>query len=117
MELKDVLFDVQDGVGVMTMNRPERLNANSPDMARSMIGILSDLTPDVRAIVLTGAGRAFCAGGDVKKMGSDLDDPDGRPAWQRNHPERHVATAFWNSDRPIIAAVNGPAVGLSLIHI
>ena len=76
MELKDVLFDVQDGVGVMTMNRPERLNANSPDMARSMIGILSDLTPDVRAIVLTGAGRAFCAGGDVKKMGSDLDDPD-----------------------------------------
>jgi len=78
MELKDVLFDVQDGVGVITMNRPERLNANSPDMARSMIDILSNLTPDVRAIVLTGAGRAFCAGGDVKKMGSDMDDPDSR---------------------------------------
>ena len=116
MELKVVLFDVQDGVGVITMNRPERLNANSPDMARSMIDILSNLTPDVRAIVLTGAGRAFCAGGDVKKMGSDLDDPDSRPAWQRNHPERHVATAFWNSDRPVIAAVNGPAVGLGMSY-
>ena len=50
MELKDVLFEVQDGVGIITMNRPDRLNASSTDMTGSMVEILENLTPDVRAI-------------------------------------------------------------------
>ena len=68
MDLKDVLYEVQDGVGIITMNRPDRLNASSTDMTESMIEILENLSPDVRAIVLTGSGRAFCSGGDVKGM-------------------------------------------------
>ena len=107
MELQDVQFEVQDGVGIITMNRPERLNASSSDMTQGMIHILENLTPDVRAIVLTGAGRAFSAGGDVKGMNESLNNPDGRPAWRRSHPEDVVSVAFWNCDRPIIAAVNG----------
>ena len=77
MELQDVQFEVQDGVGIITMNRPERLNASSSDMTQGMIHILENLTPDVRAIVLTGAGRAFSAGGDVKGMNESLNNPDG----------------------------------------
>ena len=66
MDLKDVLYEVKDGVGIITMNRPDRLNASSTDMTESMIEILENLSSDVRAIVLTGSGRAFCSGGDVK---------------------------------------------------
>jgi 2-(1,2-epoxy-1,2-dihydrophenyl)acetyl-CoA isomerase len=97
VELQDVQFEVQDGVGIITMNRPERLNASSSDMTQGMIHILENLTPDVRAIVLTGAGRAFSAGGDVKGMNESLNNPDGRPAWRRSHPEDVVSVAFWNA--------------------
>lgn len=116
MELQDVLYEVQDGVGIITMNRPERLNASSPAMTRSMIDILENLTEDVRALVLTGAGRAFCAGGDVRNMSDRLGDASLTPAWQRNHPEKAVSVAFWNCERPIIAAVNGHAVGLGMAY-
>jgi enoyl-CoA hydratase/carnithine racemase len=100
VELQDVQFEVQDGVGIITMNRPERLNASSSDMTQGMIHILENLTPDVRAIVLTGAGRAFSAGGDVKGMNESLNNPDGRPAWRRSHPEDVVSVAFWKSASP-----------------
>ena len=113
MELKDVLFEVQDGVGIITMNRPDRLNASSTDMTESMVEILKNLTPEVRAIVLTGAGRAFCSGGDVKGMSQRLESEE---YWKQPHPERAVAMAFWNCDRPIIAAVNGHAVGIGLSY-
>ncbi len=116
MELQDVQFEVQDGVGIITMNRPERLNASSSDMTQGMIHILENLTPDVRAIVLTGAGRAFSAGGDVKGMNESLNNPEGRPAWRRTHAEDVVSVAFWNCDRPIIAAVNGHSVGVGLSY-
>lgn len=116
MELQDVLYEVQHGVGIITMNRPERLNASSPAMTRSMIDILENLTEDVRALVLTGAGRAFCAGGDVRNMSDRLGDASLTPAWQRNHPEKAVSVAFWNCERPIIAAVNGHAVGLGMAY-
>lgn len=116
MEQPHVLFEEQDGVGIMTLNRPERLNANSPAMAQGMIDIVQNLPDEVRAIVLTGAGRAFCAGGDVKNMSTRVDDPSLRPAWRRTHPERAVSVAFWNCDRPIIAAVNGHAVGLGISY-
>jgi 2-(1,2-epoxy-1,2-dihydrophenyl)acetyl-CoA isomerase len=116
MELKDVLYEVQDGVGIITMNRPERLNASSADMVRSLIHILDNLTEDVRALIFTGAGRAFCAGGDVRSMSDRIDGASQTPAWQRTHTERAVSVAFWNCDRPIIAAVNGHAVGLGLSY-
>jgi len=116
MDLKDVLYEVQDGVGIITMNRPERLNASSADMTRSLIHILDNLTDDVRALIFTGAGRAFCAGGDVRSMSDRIDGASQAPAWQRTHTEKAVSVAFWNCDRPIIAAVNGHAVGLGLSY-
>ncbi len=114
MEQKEVLFEIDEGVGIITLNRPERLNASSAGMTQGMIDIVSNLPDEVRAIVITGAGRAFCAGGDVKRMGESI--ASGRPAWQRSHAERHVSVAFWNCDRPVIGAINGHAVGVGLSY-
>ena len=72
MEQKEVLFEIDEGVGIITLNRPERLNASSAGMTQGMIDIVSNLPDEVRAIVITGAGRAFCAGGDVKRMGESI---------------------------------------------
>ena len=94
MELQDVLFEVQDGVGIITMNRPERLNASSSDMTQGMLHILENLTPDVRAIVLTGAGRAFSAGGDVKGMNESLNNPDGSARVEAQSPGRRGVGGF-----------------------
>ena len=116
MELKDVLYTVQDGVGIITLNRPERLNASSADMGKSLLHILDNLASDVRAIILTGAGRAFCAGGDVKNMSERLSGTSQPQGWQRTHTEKAISVAFWNCDRPIIAAVNGHAVGVGLSY-
>lgn len=116
MDMQDVLYEVQDGVGIITLNRPERLNALSPAMSQGILQILANLSEDVRALVLTGAGRAFSAGGDVKSMGERLGDAPQPPAWRRPHAENNVATAFLNCDRPIIGAVNGYAVGIGLAY-
>lgn len=116
MELKDLLYEVRDGVGIMTMNRPERLNASSADMTQSLLHILDNITDDVRALILTGAVRAFCAGGDVKSMSERIGGSSEAPTWQRTHTERALSVAFWNCDRPIIAAVNGHAVGVGLSY-
>ena len=67
---EDLLETVEDGVAVLTMNRPDRLNALSHPMLDAMLEALPRLAgdPEVGVIVLTGAGRGFCAGGDVKGM-------------------------------------------------
>src|SRR6058998_316352 len=69
----DLLARVEDGVAVITMNRPERRNALSPAMLDALAGVLSSVEADddVGCVVLTGAGGAFCAGGDVKAMAQD----------------------------------------------
>ena len=69
--MTDLLETIEDGIATLTLNRPERLNAFSPDMLAGLHEALPRLgaDPTVGAIVLTGAGRAFCAGGDVKTMG------------------------------------------------
>src|SRR5262245_7566967 len=70
---QDLLEEVTDGVAVLTMNRPDRLNALSRPMLTAMLETLPRLaaSADVGVVVLTGSGRAFCAGGDVKAMAED----------------------------------------------
>ena len=62
-----ILFGIEDGVGVVTLNRPDRLNAINWDLGRDLVKLFEDLrmNDEVRVIVLTGAGRGFCAGGDA----------------------------------------------------
>ena len=101
----DFLEQVKDGVAILTMNRPERLNAMSRPMLEAMEAALGRLAgaPEIGAVVLTGAGRAFCAGADL-----DVLDEDG-PALVA--AGKDVALALRAAPQPVLAAVNGPAAG------
>jgi len=124
-----VLFEVEDGVGIITMNRPERLNAVSWDMATDLGKLLGELRfrDDVRTIVLTGAGRAFCSGGDAEFLSGSgdrplpgLSDPEqsmGR--YQRKTPAgpfAEVTRMIVAVEKPVIAAITGAAVGAGLAY-
>jgi enoyl-CoA hydratase/carnithine racemase len=103
--------DAGDGVRVLTLNRPHRLNAIVPDLLDDLIAALgaADHDPAVRAVVLTGAGRAFCAGDDLKEFGSQSKDA----ASTRAYIERiqDVTRAMLLGDTPVVGAIHGWAVG------
>jgi enoyl-CoA hydratase/carnithine racemase len=104
----DVLVDVDVGVAVLTLNRPEHLNAYTAEMGTllSQAYRRCDEDDDVRAIVLTGAGRAFCAGADFS--GSPFDTPGGAFSASPIDP------AAFELRKPVIAAINGHAIGIGL---
>ena len=103
--------EMKDRVAVVTMNRPEKRNAIDSALHEGLELILEDLStdPDVGAIVLTGAGKAFCAGGDISTMGDTIQD---RSPLHYTRGPKYLIQAFANCEAPIIAAVNGPAAGL-----
>src|SRR5882724_10536501 len=117
-EYGEIQLETSDGVAVITLNRPERLNAYTPTMGRELHEAFAACDADdaVRAIVVTGAGRGFCAGADLARGGASFDrtaeaEYEGVPAdqpWQK--PRRAVAA--WDVRKPIIAAINGAAVGV-----
>jgi 2-(1,2-epoxy-1,2-dihydrophenyl)acetyl-CoA isomerase len=124
-----IQFRVEEGVGVITLNRPERLNAVNWDMASDLANLLGELRfrDEVRALVLTGAGRAFCAGGDAEFVSGSgdrplpgLSDPErALPRYQRKTPAgpfAGVTRMIVEVEKPVIAAVHGPAVGAGLAY-
>ena len=110
-----VLFEVQDDVAVLTFNRPDRLNAWTAEMQTAYFDLLDDCAgrPDVRAIVLTGAGRGFCAGADMDNLQALSGGDAGRSSTA--HDARPVTYAL-GIPKPVIAAINGPCAGLGLVH-
>jgi len=115
----DLLASIDDGVGVITMHRPERRNAFSNAMLDAMARVLADfeIDDDVGCIVLTGAEGGFCAGGDVKGMASggggvsgDATSFDARIHRQRL-AQRATSGKLWEMPKPTIAALPGPAAG------
>jgi len=102
----------QDGVRLLTMNRPEKLNALNNALTGALFEALwaADADPDVRAVVLTGAGRGFCAGADVTEFaGMTSDNPDA--AMTRGRLTTRVHQAFVQIEVPVICAINGFAMG------
>lgn len=101
----------QDGpVATITLNRPERLNAYTTAMGIELFSTLAqlDAKDDVRVILITGAGRAFCAGADLEPKGATF---SGERTWQ-SAAELQQRVAPWRLRTPIIAVINGPAVGI-----
>ncbi|NIE63669.1 enoyl-CoA hydratase-related protein [Burkholderia sp. Ax-1719] len=114
-----ILLTRADGVATLTFNRPDALNALDNAMAVELCAQLERLTQDrtVRAIVLTGAGRAFMAGGDVEAMRSALDLPEARRTRAIGKLVRHAQLAvatLARSPKPVMASVNGAAAGFGL---
>jgi enoyl-CoA hydratase/carnithine racemase len=104
---------VDDGIATVTLNRPEKLNA--PNSDAELISIWADLAADdrVRAIVLTGAGRAFCAGGDLQVMLDNYRSEAGlRFYLELIARARRMVDAMLSLQLPVVAAVNGDAIGL-----
>jgi enoyl-CoA hydratase/carnithine racemase len=115
VECEQILTDIADGILTITMNRPDRLNAWTPTMARELMSAFdrADADDDVRVVIVTGAGRGFCAGADLT-TGGDTFDPrrrgsaDGVP---RDNGGQFTLRIF-DLTKPVIAAINGPAVGV-----
>jgi enoyl-CoA hydratase/carnithine racemase len=117
-----LLYAVEDGIATITLNRPDRLNAFTARMMAELIQAFDETDGDdrVRAVIVTGAGRAFCAGADLSAGGSTFD----RTAPQALEREEgkvgdvyrdgggRVTLRIYDSLKPVIAAVNGPAVGV-----
>jgi len=106
-----VLTEDDGGVRIVTLNRPHRLNAIVPALLDELIAALrgADGDPGIRAIVLTGAGRAFCAGDDLKEFASQSTGEAATRAYIERIQE--VTRAILNGDTPVVAAVRGWAVG------
>ena len=118
----NVLLDLADGVATLTLNRPDRLNAVDWDTAVRLIDLLHELKQrdDARAIVLTGTGRSFCAGGDLAWVDSDsLMSERVVPRDQRKNafgPFAGVTEAIVEVDKPIVAALHGHVAGVGMVY-
>jgi len=117
-------YAVEDGVAVVTLNRPEKLNAFNTQMMKDLIAVfdVTDADDAVRAVIVTGAGRAFCAGADLSS-GGDTFDYDSRggealAARQRDGVQRDggglLTLRIFDSLKPVISACNGAAVGVGV---
>src|SRR4051812_36340756 len=115
----EIRYEVADGVLTITLNRPDRLNAFTGVMARELIEAFdrADADDDVRAVIVTGAGRGFCAGADLE-AGGDTFNAEARGREYDGDVPRDgggmVTLRIYESLKPVIAAINGPAVGVGI---
>ena len=112
MAFETILYDQADGVATITLNRPDRLNAVNTTVIHELVAAFDRADGDdgVRAVIVTGAGRAFCAGADLGGGGQTF-------ANRSEHPEDHrdggglVTLRIFDMKKPVLGAINGPAVG------
>jgi enoyl-CoA hydratase/carnithine racemase len=112
-----IRLDVADGVATLTLNRPEKRNAMSDEMRAAFIASLEQIAADktIRALVLTGEGKGFCADGDITGMQQRMNAPIGEVGfngWHRQQRVHYAQSLLHTMPKPTIAAVNGPAAGL-----
>jgi 2-(1,2-epoxy-1,2-dihydrophenyl)acetyl-CoA isomerase len=114
--MPDLIEAIEDGVATLTFNRPEQMNALSTPIMEGLLHGLPHLAgdPTVRVIVLTGAGRAFCAGGDVKSMAEDSEQRSAAEATAHLRSRMEVSRVLHELPKPTIAMINGPTAGAGL---
>ena len=123
MSYQQILFEVSDEVAVVTLNRPDRLNAWTPLMAAEIIAALQKVDEDdsIKVSILTGAGRGFCAGMDLSAGGSTFEASAQQEAGggqsESAIPGGSIIRSLLELKKPIIVAVNGPTVGVGVTMI
>src|SRR5205085_279410 len=115
IRFETLLYDDADGIATLTLNRPDRLNAVNATVIRELVAAFdrADADDGVRAVIVTGAGRAFCAGAD---LGGGAKTFDGRGERPEDHRDGGglVTLRIFEMTKPVIAAINGPAVGFGI---
>jgi len=113
MSQSQILYEVTDRVGIITLNRPEVMNAFGGTMREDLLQMLQQAEADrsVRCVVITGAGKAFCAGGDITSMAEMQVKNDASAIPQRMKIGAQVVNLVRSMSKPVIAAVNGTAAG------
>lgn len=122
MSYTQIAYEVADGVATITLDRPDRLNAFTVTMQRELCAAFDeiDADPDVRAVVVTGRGRGFCAGADLGAGDASFDRGSGRAVavGATEGPVRDegglVSLRVFECTKPVIGAINGPAVGVGI---
>ena len=117
MSTSTIQVTIESQIATITLNRPEKRNAITNEMRAELIAALETVSRDreVRAVVLTGNGKGFCAGGDVSGMAQRMEAPAGEVAfngWSRQQLVHHTVNLLYSMPKPTIAAVNGAAAGL-----
>ncbi len=119
MDYETIAYDVTDRIATITLNRPDRLNAFTTQMMVELIDAFdaADSDDDVRAVIVTGAGRGFCAGADLERGAGAFDNRERGGALDiEEHRDGggRVTLRIFDMSKPVIAAINGPAVGVGI---
>jgi len=116
MPYETLLTDLEDGVLTVTLNRPDRLNAFNVRMMADWLELLDEIDADdaVRVVIVTGAGRGFCAGADLGSGGGTFDDSEAETSEEHRDGGGRVTLRLFDCRKPLIAAINGPAVGVGV---
>lgn len=116
MHDRTLLTDLSDRVLTVRLNRPEQLNAFTPAMGHDLMAVLDDADRDdgVRVVIVTGQGRAFCAGMDLSAGGSTFDGSAERTLDTHRDEGGQLTLRIFEMRKPVIAAINGPAVGVGV---
>jgi enoyl-CoA hydratase/carnithine racemase len=113
---QELLFEIKDRVATITLNRPERMNAFTFDMIDAYVAALGECrrNDDVRVVILTGAGKAFCSGGDVNAMGDRFGSPPDKRKNELWGRIQRIPLTIEDLDKPVLVAVNGVATGAGM---
>lgn len=113
MNYEDLSLEKKDRIATITLNAPDKMNALTMVMRKSLLSVVDEIAKDdqVRVVILTGAGRAFCAGGDITAMKARLEGTQTQTRYERLQRIGYWGDALVRLDKPVIGAINGAAVG------
>lgn len=120
MENQDVIFKKENGIATITLNRPDKMNPLMPEISNGIYQSMEDASKDddIRVIIITGTGRAFCSGADVKALSEratqQVNTANVPVSTAIRPPRVHLALLFNQCEKPVIAAINGFAIGVGL---